>query len=122
MPSRNFGPSTAVGQERDQAVAQAFVFGVQFVGDVLVGAVGRAQQRLGGAAEEAVGGQEEPQPLQLLRVVELGEIEQLVGVAAAAEAIEPDLDAIGNEHPAAPGRVDGVIPRLLHRARSRVPA
>ena len=87
------------GQKADQPVAQSFIFCIKFVGNVPVGAVGVAQKRVGRAAEQPFGSKDEAQPGVFLRVVELGQIEQFVGVASAPETIEPDLDTVRHQDP-----------------------
>jgi len=51
-----------------------------------------------------------------LRIVELGEIKQLVGFASAAEAVKPHLDAVGHQDLPRARRIDSVVPGLLHWA------
>lgn len=54
----------------------------------------------------------------LFRLIEPREVEHLVGIASTAETVKANFDAVRDKHPFRAGRIDGVIPGLLHRATS----
>ena len=113
---RELRPVGATRQKADEPVPQVLVLAIEIIGDVLVGAVRLAQQPIGRVAEQAIGRKDEPEPRMFFRLVEPREIEKLIGVAPAPEAVEPDFEAVRDQNPARAGRIDGVVPGLLHGA------
>ena len=113
---RQFRPFWCASQKADQAITQRFVIDIELVGNVLVGAVGLAQQTIGRAAKQTIGRKDKPEPRMLFRLVEPLEVEDFIGVAPAPEPVEPDLKAVRNQNPTRARRVDGIVPGLLDGA------
>ncbi len=111
-----FRAAGRIDEKGDQAFTHRLVFVIQLVRYVLVSIVCVAQERIGRAAQQAVGRQDQPEAGVLNGIVQACEIEHLVRVAPSAEAIKPDFDAVRNENPAGAWSVYGVVPRLLHWA------
>ena len=116
LEHRKLWPFARTRQEVHQPFAQALVLAIQLIRDVLVGAVGFPQQALGRAAKKPLRRKQKPQACVLFRFIEPREIEHLVGIATTAETVKANFDAVRDKHPFRAGRIDGVIPRLLHWA------
>ncbi|MCA3561157.1 MAG: hypothetical protein IOC82_09055 [Aestuariivirga sp.] len=111
-------PGAAIrrGEEGEDFIAQLSILLVEFVRDGPQRVVGFDEQRFRVAIEQMLRAEQQHEAAEVVRVIDQAEIEAFIGVPPAAEAIKPQFDAIRDEHPGDARRIDGIFPRLLHRA------